>query len=142
MVQGVKMKSLAFLFAFAFPILARAQDSGTIVLEPGSVDQALGVGALMIQFFQEGKILAAAAMLTLVLVFVFRQFIMPKLKLASGVLPLVSAVTGVIAGAAIALASGARPAEAMLALMAGPAASTFWDALAKYLIPKPEEPKA
>ena len=135
---------LAFLVSIFLPMVAIAQATPSptsvapIVTEPVSVDQALGMGGLLLELFKSGQYLAAAALLTLVGVFLVRKYVLPKIGLKPGVLPIVSAVLGVLSGSAVALASGAPKDAAVLALLAGPAASQMWDALIRYFFAKPE----
>ena len=84
-----------------------------------------------------GKYVMAAAALVLLLVYLFRQYALPKLNLGSGVLPYVSLGIGVIIAIASAVTGGVPVAEAVkIALLSGPAASTLWSALLKLVLHK------
>jgi hypothetical protein len=121
-----------------FPAIALAQDVGPTPLpvEPQDLDAALNLITLIISHAKDGKYLLAGAAATLVLVFAFRKFAMPRLKLKPGVLPLVSAITGALSGWGIAVMAGATAGQAAVALLSGPIASTLWDALVKYFFKK------
>lgn len=126
-------KFLSIIIFSVLPFAAFAQE----VSEPETIDQALGYLPLLIEAFKLGKWPVFGALATLVLVFIFRQFILPKLKIFSTeILPIVSAVLGIFVGLAVALAGGAPIGGALMAVLSGPLASTLWMAVVKYFAPK------
>jgi hypothetical protein len=104
--------------------------------EPGTVGEATGMLAPIWEAIKNGKYLLAGAGVTLVLVFAFRKFLMDKLGLGTGVLPLVSAGIGILSAIASSLWLGASLPEAGMAVLAGPAAGLLWDAVIKYFVKK------
>ena len=102
------------------------------VVEPNSVPDALGVVPVLVEAYRNGNYLLAGALISLVLTFVIRAFVLPKLKLGHGVLPLLSALIGMISGVGLAIANGAPLEAAAMAILSGPLASSFWDSLLKY----------
>ena len=126
---------LAFLVMFTMTALAQ-------VAEPVQVDQAVGLLPQILADITGQKYLLAGALITLVLVFIIKQYALPKLNLSTAVLPLASAVIGVISGYAVSIAGGATAGQAAVALLSGPAASALWDVLLKYLFPVPAAPAA
>lgn len=107
--------------------------------EPGSLPEAFNLLAPIIELIGNGKYLAGGAGITLILVYLFRAYVMPKLKVGPGALPLIAAGLGVVVGLAASLFGGAKLEEATLAVLSGPAAMALWSAVIKYFLPKPEE---
>lgn len=101
-----------------------------------TTDQALTAFKVLTEAVQNGQYLLAAAALTLIMVVLFRKLLMPRLGLKAGVLPLVSAILGCLTGGSLAILAGANAQQATMAVLAGPLASTLWDALAKYFFKK------
>ena len=132
--------SMFTLLAFTLiGFMAFAQD---VPKEPGSLQDVAQLLPLLLEFGKSGKWLLFGAALTMVLVFVLRQYVLPKLGLTTKVLPLVSAVLGALVGVAGPLLMGADPKAALLAVLSGPVASTLWQAVFKYFMPEaPEEVK-
>lgn len=104
--------------------------------EPTTIEEAARFIPTLIEFALHGKWLAFGAMATLVLVFLVRQYALPKLGLNTKVLPLVSALLGVLVGVGGAVAVGAEPLAALLAVLSGPLASTLYSAIVKYFLPE------
>lgn len=125
------MKKL-ILLAFALPMTVFAQ-----VTEPVDVSGIVGILPAILNAFKNGQYLLAGALVSLILTFVIKTFVLPKVKLGNGVLPIVSALIGCLAGVSIAVANGAEPLAATLAVFSGPVASTLWDSIVKYFFPKP-----
>jgi hypothetical protein len=156
--MGGFMKLTTRLFAFgmlclclyftALPVIAQVaaspSPSATPIVAPADgaeLKEYIGFAKIVVELYKDGKILGAAAGLTLILVFLFRKFLMARLKLKPGVLPLVSLLLGALAGWASAVLAGATAGQAALALLAGPVASQAWDIIVKYFFPKPEVAK-
>lgn len=136
------MNRIFFLFSILFlSFPSWAQDAVVSIApkfsEPDGFVEAVKLLPVIMNFVKNGQFLAAGGAVTLVLVYLIKRYVLPRTKLNTGVLPLVSAALGVFVGVGIALASGAGMVPAMLAVMAGPAASVFWDSLAKFFFPKP-----
>lgn len=110
-----------------------------IANEPQSLDQVVNLLAPIVTFVKNGQYLAAGAAVTLVLVFGFKTFILPRLSLTSAILPLLSAVLGLITGLSIAILGGANFLQAMIAMGSGPAASLLWDSVIKLILAKPKK---
>lgn len=107
-----------------------------VATEPSTIDDVVKMFPLIVEAFKNGQYLLIGALVTLVLVFIFRQYLLPKLKIfTTNVLPLVSAVLGIIVGSSISVVGGASITEALLACLSGPLASTLWQAVAKYFMP-------
>lgn len=102
------------------------------VTEPTTLEQAVGYLPTLIELAKNGKWLLFGALLTVVLTFFIRQWVLPKAGLNVRVLPLVSAALGALVGFCIAYLAGAAPLEAALATLSGPVGSLFWDAVLKY----------
>jgi hypothetical protein len=130
---------MTLFLGLALSLSMLAQAIAQTATEPQSVDEAITLLATIVKLFQEGQYLLGGAALTLVLVFVFRKFVL--FKLATRSLPLVSAVTGLLAGTSIALLAGATPMQALLATLSGPLASTLWDGAIKFVVPQAALPK-
>lgn len=103
---------------------------------PTEIGKVVGFFPVLIAAWKSGQWLMVGAVLSLMLTFAFRKFLLPSLKLGSGVLPLVSAALGVIAGVGAAIIGGADMASASMAVLSGPLASTLWDSLVKYFFKK------
>jgi hypothetical protein len=102
------------------------------ITQPETVEKAVGLLPMIYEAFKSGQTLMAAALLTLVIVFVVRQYVLPKLNVSAALLPLVSLIVGALSALAISVASGATLQAAAMALMAGPLASSLWSVLIKY----------
>jgi branched-subunit amino acid transport protein AzlD len=136
--KEIKMKRLMFLapvalfsFLVCFCLSAFAQAA-----EPGSVDQAVGLLPQILANISQGKYLLAGALITLVIVFIVKQYVLPKVNLSTGALPLISLVVGALSAVALGISGGATPAQAALALLSGPTASALWDIVIKFMVPK------
>ena len=102
------------------------------ITQPETVEKAVGLLPMIYEAFKSGQTLMAAALATLVIVFILRQYVLPKLNLSAAVLPLVSIVVGMLSALAISVASGSTLQAAAMALLAGPLASSLWSVLIKY----------
>lgn len=127
--KSLVLRSKLMLAGLFMPLLAWAQ-------EPETIGEATSMLQPIWDMFAQGKYLAAGAGVTLVLVFVFRKYVMGKLGLGTGILPLVSAVLGVVSGLAVSVWGGASGGEAAMAMLSGPAAGMLWDAAIKYFFNK------
>lgn len=84
-----------------------------------------------------GKWVMAASAFVLLLVYLFRRYLQPKLNLGSGILPWISIVLGVLVGVASGTLGGLPVAEAIkIAILSGPSASTIWSAILKNILHK------
>lgn len=131
------MKSLTLnirlmIFTLFIPFIAWAQE----IKAPEQLEDLGGYIPIIIEAFKNGQWLMFGSLIALVATFAVKKYVFPKLKLGSGLLPIVSAVIGVIGGVGLAIANKAEPAEAALAVMSGPLASTLWDAILKYFFKK------
>jgi|LakMenE18May11ns_1017448.scaffolds.fasta_scaffold9953450_6 hypothetical protein len=130
MKRVLNLGALALVLGWVFAAFAQ---------EPESVEQAVGLLGPIWELIAKGEYLAAGAGITLILVFAFRKYALPKLKIGPGVLPLLAAGLGIVVGVAVSLYGGAKLDEAALAVLSGPAAMALWSALIKYFLPRPEE---
>jgi hypothetical protein len=127
----VKVRLLAIFGALfmtacaALPALAQAVDP----------DPLSYIGVIWAAI-QSGQYLAAGAGVTLILVLLIKKYLLPKLGLGSGILPVVSIVLGIVSGVGMAIMGGAPLGAAIAAAFSGPVASSLWDALIKYFFKK------
>lgn len=77
-----------------------------------------------------------AALVTMLIVFLFRKFLMKSWGLASGVLPWFSVGVGFVVGFYTASWLRASPGEVQISMLAGPIAGFLWDSLGKYFVKK------
>lgn len=103
------------------------------VKEPASLEEAVQYLPVLIELATNGQWLFFGALLAVVLTFLIRQFVLPKLGLNTRVLPLVSAILGGASAWCIAYLAGATPLAAALTLLSGPVGSLLWDAVLKYV---------
>jgi hypothetical protein len=108
----------------------------SVIAEPATIEESLKLIPLLLELFKNGNFLAAGALITLFLVFFLKKYALPKLGLTTAVLPIASAVLGVIAGLSVALLGGANLTQALLAVGSGPTASLLWDAAIKFFVKK------
>jgi hypothetical protein len=125
------MKALVLLSGVFAPLFVWAQ-----VTQPETVEEAVGLFQPLWDAIGNGQYLAAGAVITMIIVFAFRKWLMPKLNLGSGVLPIVSAFVGILSGAAVSVAGGADAGQAAMAVLSGPMAGMLWDSLFKYFFKK------
>ena len=85
---------------------------------------------------QQGNWLLAGAGVTLILTLLVKKFLLPKIGVGNGVLPIVSAVLGIVSGVGMAILGGAPLGAAAAAVFSGPLASMLWDAVVKYFFKK------
>lgn len=149
---GAVLLTLSFLVSFDFclaegaaksesvsAVTAAASTNGSVLItvaEPGSPADVAAFLPALIQAAKQGNWLLVGAIVALILTFLTRKLLLPKLKLGHGALPLISAVIGVVAGVGIAIVGGANLNEASFAVLSGPLASTLWDAAVKYFFKK------
>jgi len=133
------MRKLLSLFMITPYFLLAASSSSVaavVVEDPKSTEELVKFLPLLIDAFKHSQWLLFGALTTMVLIFVFRQYVLPKLNFSTAILPLLSAVIGVPVGLSIAIVGGASPKDALLAVLSGPVASTLWAALAKHFMPE------
>lgn len=135
------MKWLLFILFLPLALFAQTPIAPP-VLAPDTLDQVVGLLPSLINAFKQGHFLLAGAVSTLIVTFVLKQYILPKLNLGTGILPLASTVIGILIGWAISVIGGATAVQAMLAVMSGPLASNLWDLGLKYFVAKPLPPVA
>lgn len=124
----MKLSNMFFmLFGLMFTCLAFAQ------AEPSTIEGAVGLLPAIYAAVKSGNYLLAGASLTLVLVFVVRQYLLPKLSVSASALPVISIVIGILSGAAVSVVGGATLSQAALAMLSGPLASSLWSTAIKYL---------
>lgn len=103
-------------------------------------EQALDINATIQSIFDyiaHGKPVMAASAGILILVYLFRRYALPKLRLGNGVLPILSLVLGVVIGVLSQVIAGVPPAEAAkIILISGPGASVFWSSILKLFVKK------
>ena len=103
-------------------------------------EQNLDINATVQSIFDyiaHGKPVMAAAAGILILVYLFRRYALPKLKIGNGVLPILSLALGGIIGILSQVIAGVPPAEAAkIILISGPGASVFWSAILKLFVKK------
>jgi hypothetical protein len=123
-------------FASCYAYAQEVVESAVTIAAPQEIGQALELLPVIMSTMKNGQWLAFGALISLVVTFIVRKWVLPKLKLGSGVLPLVSALIGMFAGVSLAIANGAEPSAAGLAVLSGPLASTLWDSSIKYFFKK------
>lgn len=145
------MRNLLVIFIFVFGVIAFAEADVAVVAEksevvaatvekaieaPEEVGDIVGFLPALVGAYKNGAWTLFGALIALILTFVIRKFVLPVVKLGSGVLPLVSAILGIVAGVGLAVANGASAQAASMAVLSGPLASTLWDSLIKYFFKK------
>lgn len=130
---------MAFMVLFA-PLLTWAQDVVAkipeVVASPDSIEQALQIMPVIMELFHNGQYLAMSAGIVMILVFGIKKYLLKRLKLGNGVLPLISAGLGVAVALSLSIFMGANVQQACLAMLAGPAAGNLWDSVVKYFFKK------
>jgi hypothetical protein len=125
------MKAVTFLILFIlFPFIAFAQ-----VVAPVDLSSAASFLPAILAFFKSGNYLAAGAMISLILTWAIKTYVLPKINLGTGVLPLVAAVIGVLGGVGLAVANGGTLAAASMAVLSGPLATALWEGILQYFVP-------
>lgn len=116
---------------------AFAQDAPTPVpTEPTTIGEAAAWLPALITFAKNSQWLLFGAVMALVGVFLIRQYVLPGLGLNTKILPLVSAVLGILAGVGGAVYAGSDLMAAAMAVLSGPLASALWSAVVKYFLPE------
>lgn len=105
------------------------------VPEPDSLEKAIGFIPTIIEAAKSSNWLLFGGLVALVLTFVVKKYVLPKVNLGTGVLPWVSIVLGLLAGVGGAVAAGAKLEAALLAVLSGPLASTIWETIVQYFVP-------
>lgn len=122
--------------------IGQAVLSPAIVVAPIDPNSAVALIPTLVSFLKSGGYLAASAVIVLLLCFVFNQYIAPKLGLGSALTPILSTILGAIGGPALAIANGGSLQSAVLAVMAGPAATHLWELAFNYFFAKAATPAA
>lgn len=122
----------ALLLLAMLPMVSVAEE----YVGPGNMEEALRFLPVILEALRSGNYLVAGAAVALILTFLARKYLLPKMGLGNGFLPVISALVGLIAGVGLAIVGGASADAAMLAVMSGPLASVLWDALFKYFFKK------
>lgn len=136
MFRNFKAIKIAQTALYAQPAHAEDVQLPAIIDAPQSIEQAAAFLPTLILLAKNGQWLLFGALLTLVLVFLIRQYVLPSFGLKNPkVLPLVSALLGVLVGVGVAVLGGAKPEAALLASLSGPVASSLWGAIVKYFVP-------
>lgn len=134
--NGIRSGAFIFLGVFIVPFLVFAEEVAKVV-EPEQAQDALGFLPAIVEAFKSGHYLMAGALISLVVTFVLRSYVLPRLKLNDGLLPILSAAIGLLSGVGLAVANGATLNEATLAVFSGPLASMLWSSSIKYFFKKP-----
>lgn len=103
------------------------------VQEPQDIAQAVAYLPALIDFARKGNWLLFGSLLTILLTFAIRQWVLPKAGLNVRILPIVSGVLGALVGVGSAILGGAAPEAAAIAVLSGPVGSILWDAVLKYV---------
>lgn len=112
----------------AMPVLVNA---AVAVAETQNLDQMAGYLSPMVDAYHNGQYLIAAGVLTVIAVSLLKKYVLPSLKVPDWAVPWISNIAGILIGAGISLAGGASPKEALLAVLAGPLASSLYSGGAK-----------
>jgi len=129
-------KLIVLLFIMLTPMLAMAQEIPKIIAQPESVEGLSVFLPAIITAYQSSNWLILGALLAMVVTFLVKKYVLKKLKLGTGILPIISAMVGIVGGVGLAVISGATPQEASMAVLSGPLASTLWASGAKYFFKK------
>ena len=108
----------------------------SVVAEPGDLEQAIGMLPTIIEAAKNSNWLLFGALVSLILTFVVKKYVLPKAGLGNGVLPWVSILLGLLAGVGGAVAAGAKIEAALLAVLSGPVASSLWEMIVQYFVKK------
>jgi hypothetical protein len=126
---------MRFLYLALFaPLFAWAQAAVDVPTDLNGV--AAFIPALL-QAIKSGNWLLFGAFVSLILTYALRTYVLPKMGVGSGALPWISLVIGAVAGIGGAVAGGATLGAAAMAALSGPLASTLWDMVFQYFLPKP-----
>lgn len=134
------MKSLSVFSLLFLSLPSWGQDAvvslAPKIAEPVEVQDAVGFLPAILSAVKNGQYLLGGALVTMVLVFLAKRFVLPKARLGTGVLPILSAFLGILSGVGLAIANGAPMEAAALAVLSGPLASQLWDSIVKYFFKK------
>jgi hypothetical protein len=135
-------KIFLILFGLMLSVSAFAEGAAEKVAEVPMLEQPMEVGDLsqffpaLLDAYKNSNWLILGAIIALILTLLVRKYVLPMMKLGSGVLPFVSALLGLISGVGLAVANGASLQAASMAVLSGPLASTLWNSGAKYFFKK------
>jgi hypothetical protein len=119
---------LSTVLVFPVTVLAQAQDA--------NVDLNL-VFQQLFEHISENKPVGYAAAGILILVYLFRKYVLPKTPFNAGVLPWLSLLLGVLIGFLSMLSGGSSVSDAVnIMLLSGPGASALWSSLFKLVAKK------
>ena len=125
------MKYIIYCIMF-FPSILFAQD----IVQPEHIEDALQFLPVLMNAIKTSNWLLAGSLVSLIVTFTVRKYLLKRMKLKTGVLPIVSSVVGCFAGVSLAIINGADIHSASLAVLSGPLASTLWDSIIKYFFNK------
>jgi hypothetical protein len=118
----------AFLFML-LPLVASAQEA----VDP-NMNQVVDA---IFQAFSAGKVVAGVSGIVLILVFLFRKYLLPRLGLGNGILPYLAIILSAVIGLLGSILGGMEPSSAaQVILFSGPGAIAFWDAMIKLVTKK------
>lgn len=123
-----------FIFLFLGFVLPAGLAIAQTVSIPETPEQASSLIPVLIDAISTGKWVIVASIVVLVLTLVFRQHILPKLKVGTGVLPWVTIAIAAVNGFAAHLIGGVELKEAAyFILISGGLASQIWSLGGKYI---------
>lgn len=119
---------------FCFSVFAQ------VLQPPTDLGSAASFLPAIIAAFKNGQYLAGGALLSLILTWAIKMYILPKLNLGNGWLPIIAAVVGIFGGVGLAVANGGSLGAAALAVLSGPLATALYEAVMQYILPAPAVP--
>jgi len=119
---------LGFFLAFLMPVFAFAEEAAV------DLDSVIDQLALAVS---EAKWVVVVACVVVILVHLSRKFLIDKIGLGSGVLPILSLVLGALLSWGLSVIGGVSAAEAAKSILfSGATASLLWSGLLKLLFKK------
>lgn len=134
--------SMVVLFSFIPAFAQVASPSPAPIAAPVDANSAVQLFSVLANFAHNGQYLLMGGVITLILCFILNQYILPKLNLGGAIVPLISPIIGILSGVGLALANGASPLAAALAVMSGPLAGHAYESIFQYFVAKPADPSA
>lgn len=126
---------LGLWLAFLGP-LASVSCFADPVAVPTDLNGVAGLIPTFLAAWQNKNWLLIGALVSLVLTFIIKTYVLPKIGIGNASLPWISIVIGILAGVGGAVAGGAPLGAAALAIFSGPLASSLWAMLFQFLVPK------
>lgn len=124
------LTTLAIFFAGTF---AYAQE----VLPPETMSEASKFLTQLIEALLKGEYQIAGGILIMVLMVAVRQYVLPKWKLSTDLLPIVTMILASLSFAGLSISSGVEIKEALISgVTAGLLASGSWDIIGKLITKK------